>query len=517
MVQDGGAEGEVSTTLQTALLTGEWRNAAVEKVLKDLRDKLMAKRMRLTSLFKKVDGSGNAISGSAEFRQGLAGLGIVTSDLHFQALMMKLDKDKAGHVKLTELDVLMKRVLKDPNLDLSRTAEKKEQSSQERTPQTARETRTLKHAATTGGAKLGSTLEREAMQSMHRRKPEVLENMTVCDEVLARIRGMLNRRKIRSIDLFKFLDTSGDGEMSKKELVKGLERLGVSGLGKEEIEAIMQSLDADKNGHISIAEFDTAIKLAEKKARAEGKDQLLDTWKVPSGLALDFDNKGPFNWNARMMKFDSELKSASLGLPAETSVPPPTSPRFNEQGSVSFTDISKTDGFLPGMGHSWQQSSTGPFHHAANAKIGCGNFQDGSILRQRLLDQTWASKPPTLETFRLPLYRHGTFKQMIADTRWGAEIGMIPHEGMLKGSSKAKCASAHRPRIQEPFALGKKQYRHCPAMQSEVDTVIFGKDLDASGDTKFNKEAMKKMFEGCHGIPTWMVRHPDSIDDLTQR
>jgi len=516
MVQDGRAEGEVSTTLQTALLSGEWRNAAVEKVLKDLRDKLMAKKIRLTSLFKKMDGSGNAITGSAEFRQGLAGLGIVTSDLHFQALMMKLDKDKVGQIKLTELDVLMKRVLKDPNLDLSRPAEKKE-----RAPQTARETRSpLKHAATTGtGGRPGTTLEREATQSMHRRKPEVLEAMTLCDEVLARIRGMLNRRKVRSIDLFKFLDTSGDGEVSKKELLKGLERLGVSGLGKEEVEAVMQGLDADQSGQISVVEFDAAIKLAEKKARAEGKDELLDTWKVPSGLALDFDNKGPFNWNARMMKFDSELKSASLGLPEELSVPPPRSPRFNsDQCSMSFTgDMSKTDGFLPGMGHSWQQSSTGPFHHAANAKIGCGNFQDGSILRQRLLDQTWASKPPTLETFRLPLYRHGTFKQMIADTRWGAEIGTIPHEGMLKGSSKAKCVSAHRPRAQEPFALEKKQYRHCPAMQSEVDTVIFGKDLDASGDTKFNKEAMQKMFEGCHGIPTWMVKHPDSIDDLTQR
>ena len=34
----------------------------------------------------------------------------------------------------------------------------------------------------------------------------------------------------------------------------------------------------------SIARFDKAIRLAEKKARFEGREDLVDTWKVPEEL-----------------------------------------------------------------------------------------------------------------------------------------------------------------------------------------------------------------------------------------
>eukprot|EP00913_Durusdinium_trenchii_P020996 g19729.t1 len=101
---------------------------------------------------------------------------------------------------------------------------------------------------------------------------------------MANIKGVLNRRKIRSVEIFRFLDTNGNGGVSPEELARGLHRLGVHKLRDSELEEVVASLDTDRSGDISLTEFDKALRLAEKKARAEGRTDLVDKWKVPPEL-----------------------------------------------------------------------------------------------------------------------------------------------------------------------------------------------------------------------------------------
>jgi len=104
---------------------------------------------------------------------------------------------------------------------------------------------------------------REQRLAPLRRKPTMLAPMTEADEVMAKIKGMLNRRKVRAIDVFQFLDTSNNGEISREELMSGLARLG-SKVSGEDVQVLLDHLDADGSGEISINEFFQALKLAEK-------------------------------------------------------------------------------------------------------------------------------------------------------------------------------------------------------------------------------------------------------------
>eukprot|EP00913_Durusdinium_trenchii_P002529 g2338.t1 len=116
--------------------------------------------------------------------------------------------------------------------------------------------------------------------------------------------------------------------------------------------------------------------------------------------------------------------------------------------------------------------------------------QDNFIFRQRLVDNTWASRPPKIEHERLPLYRYGRFRRAIAETRWGAE----PVE-------------ASRPRRLTDLDRGREKF-HAPLLKSVIDTVVFGHDLDFSNDKTCN-ETFKAKFEGAYGRASWFTSEED--------
>merc|ERR1712216_524474 len=97
------------------------------------------------------------------------------------------------------------------------------------------------------------------------RQPEELGPMDRADEVMCTIRKDLNKRKTRMIDVFRVIDQSGDGILSTAEFRSGLGKLGFKP-SDEDFSAVVQSLDKDGSGDVSIQEFDKALRLAEKKA-----------------------------------------------------------------------------------------------------------------------------------------------------------------------------------------------------------------------------------------------------------
>lgn len=56
---------------------------------------------------------------------------------------------------------------------------------------------------------------------------------------------------------------------------------------------------------------------------------------------------------------------------------------------------------------------------------------------------------------------------------------------------------------------GVKVFPNAPMMQSDVDKVVFGRDLDLSGDTQFDPE-FTVMYDGMRGYPSWVSRPPRS-------
>jgi len=418
-------------------------DAAAERVLLDIKSRLDASRTRTIDLFRKIDHSGDGNASAAEFREGLAELGFAPSEHDFSLLLARLDKDGSGDVTLKELDRALRQAEKQAMVPAAAAAaarmrvEKRQQEQREQS---------------------------QSQQQQQQRVQEPLAPMDRGDEVLCAIRGVLNKRKTRMVDVFRAIDKSGDGLVSVQEFRDGLAQLGVP-QPDEDLAAIMAGLDRDGSGDVNVKEFDKALKLAEKKARAEGKAAIIDTWDAVCSVGPQLT----YNWSCRSIRTDVSVSLSAAG--AEILTP-------------------RSSG-----GERWHAASAGPLHRALSAKIGSGSLQDSSVRRQRILDFAGSpnSLPPTLRSPQVSVsgQPRGRFEKHPAS---------LPHEGMA--STVRLCTEATRGSLQQIFDRGVRKYPNTPMMQSTVDQVVFNRDMDFSGEDKFDAE-FTAMFDGMAGQPSW--------------
>ena len=81
-----------------------------------------------------------------------------------------------------------------------------------------------------------------------------------------------SRLKMRPMDLFKALDADHSGSIDRKELEKGLVRVGMAeGMEKSEFKELLHVLDENRNGKIDMHEWLKAIKA--HSVHTSGADQ----------------------------------------------------------------------------------------------------------------------------------------------------------------------------------------------------------------------------------------------------
>eukprot|EP00927_Polykrikos_kofoidii_P028171 TRINITY_DN24637_c0_g1_i1.p1 TRINITY_DN24637_c0_g1~~TRINITY_DN24637_c0_g1_i1.p1 ORF type:complete len:332 (-),score=90.72 TRINITY_DN24637_c0_g1_i1:176-1084(-) len=83
------------------------------------------------------------------------------------------------------------------------------------------------------------------------------------DDVLRALMEVLTAKKVRPAELFRKIDTSGDGSLEADELRQGFADMGFK-TTDEEFAAIMPRFDKDGGGDVSLREFERAMKAAEK-------------------------------------------------------------------------------------------------------------------------------------------------------------------------------------------------------------------------------------------------------------
>lgn len=436
-----------------------------EDVLYTIVVKLHEKRMRAIDLFRKIDTSGDGSVTAEEFRGGLLSLGFAPSQKEFDIAMSLLDRDGSGSVTLKEFDRALKKIEKDaaatqigqPNLATTSTssfgpsaATKKRQSRKEM-EQTLKRTSTFAH--------------------------EPVGKLEAREEVLVKIKGKLNRSKTRMIDVFRRFDTSGDGILSHAEFRTGLKHLGVD-TADDDFKTLVAQLDKDNSGDVSILEFDKALKLVEKKARLEGRGDEVDTWEGAKEAAKDRVGHDHFDWSRRSFKLNTEM---------------------SQQLDRAFTSRSISENLAPpSKKGTWHVASRGQSAVCTASSLGNGSVWDASVTRQRLFETAPGALPPTLK--KTAPWHRAAVPQPSTDSRWTFESRELPTEKLEK--QRKDCVEAHRGRIQQWFNGGTKKFTNTPMMQSTVDQVVFNRDMDFSGDTKFDPEFMAT-FEGMAGIPSW--------------
>merc|ERR1712232_524572 len=89
-------------------------------------------------------------------------------------------------------------------------------------------------------------------------------------------------------------------------------------------------------------------------------------------------------------------------------------------------------------------------------------------------------------------------KQRLVAQRTGTIVADLP---FVSSSSSTSC----------PFHTGKRVYPSAPTRQSVVDNVVFGRDMDNSGEEQFDDEFMC-MFKGGAGATSGVVEnHPKGL------
>jgi calmodulin len=94
--------------------------------------------------------------------------------------------------------------------------------------------------------------------------------MDEVDGMLTAIASLLKRKRIRSSDLFRTINTSGDGQATSEELRAALVDLGLK--PKPDLFAsLVARLDPDRSGKVGIKELEKALRQADRK-QPEGQD-----------------------------------------------------------------------------------------------------------------------------------------------------------------------------------------------------------------------------------------------------
>lgn len=409
---------------------------AVDVVLLAILAKLNERRSRAIDLFRKIDVSGDGSVSPDEFFKGLTDMGCQPSAEEFELLMRRLDKDGSGDVTLKEFDRALKAAEKRAKADGRLPGGTLELPSL--TPRTPRK-----------------ALETTMTPRLRTQEPAALQ---LADEFLISMIASLNERKTRKIDLFRFIDRSGDGSMSRAEFRDGLKSMGFEVSGAE-FAALVRKLDGDNSGDISISEFDAALKEVERAARRAGRGAEIDTWHGKR--------------DEKTFKATNWLTRSTENLPS------------------------------PSTDSTWTAASGGPLATYLASGIGSGSIVDGSVFRPRGFDAmpSAGALSPTLRSPPLPTHKT-VHRRAVESGRFDQEPTDVLHHGMRR--SMRSCRTALRSHVNTTAMMvgGVKTFASSPMMQSTVDQVVFGRDMDFSGEEKFDRE-FTAMFDGSAGRPSW--------------
>eukprot|EP00929_Paragymnodinium_shiwhaense_P100091 TRINITY_DN62141_c0_g1_i1.p1 TRINITY_DN62141_c0_g1~~TRINITY_DN62141_c0_g1_i1.p1 ORF type:complete len:595 (+),score=142.84 TRINITY_DN62141_c0_g1_i1:75-1859(+) len=252
----------------TLLLKRQRRRASVDvppqEILSDIKRALDQSRIAVVDFLRKLDAHGAGMVSAAELRRGLAGIGYkLASEKQFAVLMSLLDKDCTGRVVLKEfqqgltLAEKMQSVLAAApvfgtvSLEQPTTTLVDDFGAMSPTGMLSEATRRRLRNAKEAGLAPSKEKQRGPCRS------------TEADSVLMDIKAQLDATKTRSIDLFRLVDTSRDGRISFEELRTALALKGYR-ISDEDLNMLVESLDADRSGEVDLKEFDRGLRRAER-------------------------------------------------------------------------------------------------------------------------------------------------------------------------------------------------------------------------------------------------------------
>ena len=219
---------------------------ALEDAARALRESLALSSTRVVDLFKEWDDDDSGTISLKEWRQAIAGLGLVddapANEDRVTQLFRELDENGSGSIEYAELHKVL-RIGIETSLDAKLM------------PGAAGEISLKsenKHALRRGdvAGKAGRVL------------PMAVKLKPIEDGkgVVEQLRDILNENAVRVIDLFRSWDEDGNGTITVKEMRKAITALGYSA-SKDDFMDLFRQLDSDGSGSIEYKELHKVLRI----------------------------------------------------------------------------------------------------------------------------------------------------------------------------------------------------------------------------------------------------------------
>ena len=206
---------------------------------------ILKKMIKINTVFQNLDDSGDGQVDCHEFKKGLAVIlqkaDFELSNNEMSEVFSTIDCDNSGHISYKEFARELKN--SDPVRQASILAKSKIETLDQKQEK----------------ARVARAEKLEIQRRKNHQVEQLEENADPLAAVSEKARKFLAKNMQKAINLFRKMDTSGDGLIDQNELRVGLKTLGLI-LNDNEFNGLWSGLDADGSGACDLKELEAALR-----------------------------------------------------------------------------------------------------------------------------------------------------------------------------------------------------------------------------------------------------------------
>ena len=279
---------------------------------------------KISRVFNDFDTSGDGRVDKKEFRIGIKSIvGDKMTPEEVKLVWNFVDKDGGGTVDYLEFAETIRQLDKQ-----KQTAAAKRQGKKSKLLDVSGANKAAREAAL-------DEIKRERESKMH----TIDSNEDAVEAVGNRVKKYLRKNMARAIDLFRKLDTSGDGYLDEGEMREGLKVLGLK-MGPSDFKLFWKSIDEDGGGYVDTKELMDALgnKSGKNKLR---KKQPSKKYRSPiKRIQFGETRQGSLGWlNQGKTASQKNRSRRRMHKRRHYKQLPDTPPAFIPTGSVRYKDL----------------------------------------------------------------------------------------------------------------------------------------------------------------------------------
>jgi Ca2+-binding EF-hand superfamily protein/RNA polymerase subunit RPABC4/transcription elongation factor Spt4 len=244
-----------------------------DDVISILGDWLSATGLAVEDLFKRFDENKDGVIEAHEFKSGLLALNIADlPESQVDRLVKALDDDGNGVIDLAELESTFAPTDNSPAKEVKSEEEEAEETAEDDSSEEDDESVDEEETAEDDSSEEDE--EETAEDDSSEEDDESVDEEEIPDTPLGRMVKNFKDAGYGVKEAFEHMDVNNDGEIDGEEMTKALTEFGGGTIDEDDVKAVMEELDLDDNGVITLDELMVAFGVpAEEEEEKTVKDE----------------------------------------------------------------------------------------------------------------------------------------------------------------------------------------------------------------------------------------------------